>query len=336
MPNPSSTTERSTHTSASSRETQPPFIPLTTLPAAKFDWKTFAKYVITLGITASFGLLSGAFLLYAYHDVSVQRRQAATETLERAKAFKDQGDFDRCIETAQLSSHHFASAALQRDCQEELDQRKLRQASQLAFVQGQFVAAITLAKSVSSPALQEDVRQFILRATRRMMELIEECYRAGRMEDAVHIARAIGIDNPLYAQVQSRIGQMQIEWAEQAHYYEAAQRWLEADQLDEATASLQNITHPYWQTQMQATQDAVQARRSELEGIVSQAKWALAQSDAAHAVALADTLPATEPWLGEKANIYAAAKRIEERKFFHQTLAWVVVFLLMISMVFFK
>ncbi|WP_416674883.1 hypothetical protein [Egbenema bharatensis] len=333
-------TERSTQftqSSAHSNLKQPPFARAdqqTALPPARSRWRKLIIYLSTLSITASLGAGSGLLLLQSYQIWMAKRQQAETRILNQASRYRQQGEFDRCIETTQQLPEHRISLLIQQSCEEQRDQEKLKQADQLAFVQGQFAMGISLAQEITSPALQEPVSQFIRRATQRMMTFMEDYYREGRIDDAIHVARAIDDSNPLYLTVQSRILRMQSEWSAQSQLFDMAQAQFSADELDAADQSLQSITHPYWRKQSQRIQDAVENRRQTLEAIVADAEQALEQGNFDRAIARANSLPQTEPWSNTKAEILTEAKRLEDRQFFYQTLALIVVFFLFILVAF--
>jgi hypothetical protein len=306
----------------------------TALPPARSRWRKFIIYLATLGITASLGAGSGLLLLQSYQIWTTNRQQAETRILNQATHYRQQGEFDRCIETTQQLPEHQISLLIQQSCEEKRDQEKLKQADQLAFVQGQFAMGISLAQEITSPILQEPVSQFIRRATQRMMTFMEEYYRDGKIDDAIHIARAIDATNPLYPTVQSRILRMQAEWTAQSQLFEMAQVQLRADELDAANTSLEAMTHSYWRDRAQTIQAAIESRRNELEAIVADANQALRQGDFSRAIMLANSLPQTEPWSIAKAEILTEAKRLEDRQFFYQILALIVVFFLFILVAF--
>jgi hypothetical protein len=335
MPKQPSLTERSLHSSSScptcpaQPESEPPPVLLTPAPRPRWDWKTAVKYSMALLLTGALGFSSGTFFLHVYNQFLLQRQQAETEALLRARAYEQRGNFDRCIETAELLPTHPESMLIAQECQGKLDRGKLQQATELAE-QGQFAAAITLAKEITSPEVFEQAQTFILSRSQRMLELMEEAYLLGKMDAAAHIARAIDSDNPLYEQVQARFQAMQYEWMQQQNYLKTAQTFLESDHLNEAIEALQMVTHPHWQEQVQPIRDKIYARRAALENVVSQVKFALSDGDPEGAIALLNSLPPTEPWLSEKTALYKEASTLRRRQIFHQTLAWIVVFLIMV------
>jgi hypothetical protein len=299
-------------------------------------WRKPLICLIALALTASLGAFSGVVLLRFYQSWAIQRQQTEAEILEQASYYRQAGEFDRCIETTHLLPEHPVSLQIQQTCQEQIDRKKLTDAEQLAFVHGQFANGISLAQEITSPILLEPAREFIQRATRHMMSFMEEYYQDGRIDDAIHVAMAIDVSNPLYPTVQSRIERMQAEWTTQSQLFETAQEQERTDNLDAAESFLQSITHPYWRERAQIIQDKIEARRTELNQIVAAAREDLARGDLALAVTRVSSLPSTEPWATARAEILTEAKRLEDRRFFHQILSFGVIFLLFVLAVLLK
>jgi hypothetical protein len=299
------------------------------------QWKTSTKYFIAIVLTSALGFVSVAIFLQSYNYFSLQRHKAETNLLNQAETSHQQGNFNLCLQITQQLPFHSQSIRLAERCQADLDREKLLEVNRLAG-RGQLAAAIALVREVSTPELHDQVQQLTLRISQRMMELMEEAYQAGDMNAVTHIVGAIDANNPLYEMAQSRFQEMQQEWRVHQAWLQSAQILLNHEQLSEAIATIEFMSHPYWQAQAKPMLDEANQRQKELENMIQQAQSALANDDPDSALDWAGQLPQVEPWLSKRNALFADARTLKRRQVFSQTLSIIAVFFLFLMIIVIK
>lgn len=155
--------------------------------------------------------------------------------------------------------------------------------------------AIALVKALpENHPLRQDINRFLAEWSQAILDLGDDAFQAGKLQEAITIARKIPQDVPAYHLVDQRIARWQLIWSEAEKIYQSAEAQLPGKHWHQAflnAVRLLNVGNEYWAT----------TKYEELKDRIE-----IARADA-NKLAKAENLAQT----GKVANLVAAIKLIE-------------------------
>lgn len=233
--------------------------------------------LVSTGIVTAFVV---AIALLGFTEIQQKKQQIVEQSqrtkIEQARIWWEQKKYLSCADTmnALLQTEIESETPLKPDiatraqfwlgeCQDAL----LREAEELAKT-GRFQDAIHRIMGIadSSPEAQQQVRQWSV----RILEIAQDQYREGRFEEAVQIASAVSLDNPMYQEAQIHIQRWQNEWATNQQHLQNARAALSSNDVEVALAEIKQMTtHPAWaqakEELMQEVEERVEKEHDSIE-----------------------------------------------------------------------
>ncbi|MCU0523823.1 MAG: hypothetical protein MUF72_03250 [Elainella sp. Prado103] len=229
------------------------------------------RLIMAMLLTGSFFCLTTAIVIHLYTQNRLYEAQRFEQIqqgrIDRAVALRQNQGYRACIAEAEQvpseSLHYLQAQTIQSECQIAMTQDQLRKAQSLADA-GYLKDAIAELQAITDESVQDQVEQLRLEWSNRIFQLAETYYHDpnNRYEEAIQTAKAIGITNPLYDQVQSQTAAWRVEWAANLAHFEAAERSLAEHRYAEALRETQQLSHLYWK---QKATGIVQQAQSKLE-----------------------------------------------------------------------
>lgn len=232
------------------------------------------RRLIAIGLTATAFLATGSLTTRTIVDIQSRMLRDQQIALEQVRVLQEQRHYRACLDRLDTLPWFLGSSVaqqrqlLQSTCQEGLDRMTLQQAQELANT-GHYGEAIKRAQTIVSPSLQEQTQAFILYCSKQILQVAQEYYQMGKLNDAIFVTGTLTSENSLYQKAQEQIAWFQADWFAQKARYEAATRAFNDRDLSGALTHIQTITHPFWIEQAQPLKQRIEAQQHRPDHIIS-------------------------------------------------------------------
>jgi serine/threonine protein kinase, bacterial len=190
-------------------------------------------YLLTIGATIGAALIA----LGAGYAIYWQPRLKFEQTLEQLENLRATGKYSECMMRAATIPQN---SSLYADAQNVLFECKLIEAKRLA-TNADFTAAIALISSLpQNTTAYSKAQPLIAQWSNSILALATSNYQAGKLNEAISIAKVISPTNPVYQKAQAKIKQWQAALAKN-NSYSAATVKLVSNQTKSTTAVTKKV-----------------------------------------------------------------------------------------------